>query len=262
MKPKLINITSAALVALLTIGSFTLSYNALRQVALGNGISESLSYIWPFLIDGALIVFSLAVVDAYLRSEGTIKQWVLVIVYTILTIAFNIFHAPNNPMAQVVAAIAPLSLFFSFELLMGLLKGQVVRQSKQLSIETLTASITKMTDQEITLTEQNDTLQKSVIQSKSEIKSLSKSIEAHKVTLQKLENEAVKSKSKPIKKVSKGKSSKHGTLSKEEKSKVTNELHDSGLIVSEILERMTKDGVKTSESTIRRTLNGTIKTKA
>ncbi len=111
---KTISITTATLVFLVAIGSFSLSYSALRDVAIQNGIDESLAYIWPLLVDFSMIVFSLSVVNAYLQSETTWKQWGLVGVYTIATVSFNVAHAPHDLQAQVVAAIAPVSLFFSF----------------------------------------------------------------------------------------------------------------------------------------------------
>ena len=128
MKPnKIIAITTALLTLLIAAGGFTLSYAALKQVALDNGISETLSYVWPLLIDASMIVFSLSVVNAYLNSEGSVKQWSLVAIYTLATIGFNILHAPDTIQAQIVATIAPVSLFFSFEMLMSQLKNSVKR---------------------------------------------------------------------------------------------------------------------------------------
>jgi hypothetical protein len=90
------------------------------------------------LIDASLIVFSLAVVNAHLLSESTWKQWSLVGIYTVATIGFNVAHAPAGLQAQIVAAIAPVSLFFSFELLMGQLKNTVKRKAVTRSITELT----------------------------------------------------------------------------------------------------------------------------
>jgi len=134
---KVIAATTAALVFLVALGSFALSYNALRDYAVKNGIPGNLAYIWPLLIDFALIVFSLSVVNAYLQSEKTYKQWGLVGIYTLATIGFNIAHAPGNLAAQIVAAVAPVSLFFSFELLMGQLKTGVKGQGLTRNIEQL-----------------------------------------------------------------------------------------------------------------------------
>jgi biotin operon repressor len=89
------------------------------------------------LIDASLIVFSLAVVNAHLQNESTVKQWLLVGLYTIGTVTFNVLHAPDNLQSQVVAAIAPISLFFSFELLMSQLKSTVQKYGLTLSVSQL-----------------------------------------------------------------------------------------------------------------------------
>lgn len=120
---------TSILFALVAIGSFALSYNALRAIAIANGIPDNwLGDIWPLLVDFSLIVFSLAVVTAHLYSESTRKQWVLVTIYTIATITFNMLHAPDTLLARVIASIPPISLFFSFELLMEQLKNSVMRK--------------------------------------------------------------------------------------------------------------------------------------
>lgn len=132
-----ISILNAILVSLVAIGSFALSYRNLRLMAVENGITGPLSYIWPLLIDFALIVFSLSVVVAYARAESTWRQWSLVIVYTIATVAFNVWHSEPELTARIVSAIAPISLFFSFELLMNQIKNQMARQGLLLSISQL-----------------------------------------------------------------------------------------------------------------------------
>ncbi len=134
---KTISWVTAGLVFSITAISFVLSYNALLQVATDYGVDSRLSYIWPLLVDLSLVVFSLATVRAYLQSESSWKQWGLVGIYTLMTIGFNILHANSNLMSQVVAAIPPISLFFSFELLMSQLKISVHKQGITLNIKQL-----------------------------------------------------------------------------------------------------------------------------
>lgn len=122
---------TSILVFLVALGSFILSYNALYDVAIKNGISQDLAFIWPLLVDFSLVVFSLAVVTAHLYSESTKKQWLLVAIYTVATVLFNCLHAPNNLLARVIATVPPVSLFFSFELLMMQLKNSMDRKQLQ-----------------------------------------------------------------------------------------------------------------------------------
>lgn len=137
---KTISIVTAILVFLLAVGSFVLSFDALRQYAIAHGVTEQHSLIWAGLIDLSLVIYSLAVVNAYLQTESTWKQWALVGLYTIGTVVFNILHAPNNLQSQIVAAIAPVSLFFSFELLMGQLRTIVQKHSLTLNVRQLEAA--------------------------------------------------------------------------------------------------------------------------
>lgn len=125
------------LVGLLAIAAFVLSYNALYHVALENSIPDDLAYIWPLLVDFALVVFSLAVLRASLLGERTVWPWALVLLFTVTTVAFNLIHAPSNRISQVVAAVAPVALFLSFETLMGMVKNGVKRTGLIASIEQL-----------------------------------------------------------------------------------------------------------------------------
>jgi hypothetical protein len=137
----LISIITALLVGLLALGALLLSYNALRGVAAAYGLTGWQSYIRPLLLDFALLVFSLAVVRNALLHEKTLWPWSLVGLYTAATVAFNILHAPHNPVTRVAAVVAPLSLFLSFETLMSQLKSEVRRRAALHSLAGLSAQI-------------------------------------------------------------------------------------------------------------------------
>lgn len=139
---RLINYSSTLLVFLLAVGAFILSYAALWETALSHGLSPRLAWIWPLLVDFALVVFSLAVVRASLYGERTLWPWLMVALYTVATVAFNILHAPDNLAARVVAVVAPVSLFLSFETLMAMLKSEVKRKQAALPLNDLQSSWT------------------------------------------------------------------------------------------------------------------------
>ncbi len=126
---KIIAITTALLVLSIAIISFVLSYSSLRLYALEHGIAPGLSYLWPLLVDLSLVVFSLTVVNQYLQSESAKRQWLLVAIYTMATIAFNALHAPQNIQSVIVFCVAPISLFFSFEVLMSQLKTSISKSN-------------------------------------------------------------------------------------------------------------------------------------
>jgi len=91
---KTIAIITSALVLVIALISFVLSYHALQGVASINGLDNWwLSHLWPLLVDFSLITFSLSVVTAHLHNESTWKQWVLTIISTGLTIFYNALYS-------------------------------------------------------------------------------------------------------------------------------------------------------------------------
>jgi hypothetical protein len=105
-------------VLMLAAGSFVLSYDALHQLAVANHVPKPLAWIWPLIVDGFIITASLAVLHAVLRRRSALYPWLLVLAFSTMSIAFNVLHAPTTPVARLVAAVPPITLVLSFELLM------------------------------------------------------------------------------------------------------------------------------------------------
>ena len=110
----------SALTGLLTLTiaaiGFILSYNALYSVAIDNSVPPGLAYLWPLLIDFALIVFSVSVLNSKLRGNTQKGGWALVIFFTVLTLFFNAVHAgTDNLITLIVAFVPPIAMFLSFE---------------------------------------------------------------------------------------------------------------------------------------------------
>lgn len=126
---------TGALVLFLALGAFVLSYDALRALALANGVTPRLVWLWPLIVDGAIVVFSLAVLRASLHGERAAYPWLLVAMFAALSVLFNVLHAGDTWLARGIAAVPPVALFLSFELLMGQVKHEVRRAG---AIATLT----------------------------------------------------------------------------------------------------------------------------
>jgi len=133
----LISTLTGVLVFLLAAAAFLLSFDALKHLAATNGIPTGKSWIYPAIVDGAIIVFSLSVLQASLNRQHTLYPWILVGAFTVLSVILNIVHAPATFLSRVLAAIPPLALFLSFELLMGQIKGLVQRSGAIQSLEEL-----------------------------------------------------------------------------------------------------------------------------
>lgn len=143
---------TARLVFLLTVLSLGLSYQALMEVAATNGLEGWRSWVWPVLIDGALIVFSLAVVVAVLTSAKPWLRWGMVALFTVLTILFNLADVDNLPdnitvyLPFLVAVIPPVALFMSFETLMSIVRQGAKRQDILTKIDNLTIERQTLSD--------------------------------------------------------------------------------------------------------------------
>jgi hypothetical protein len=110
--------TSAAGVIVLAAAAFTLSYDALHQLALDSRVRPALAWLWPVVIDGTIVVALLTVLAANRAATRTGYPWALAGLFSAASVAFNIAHAPDRPVAQLVFAMAPIALVLTTHLLM------------------------------------------------------------------------------------------------------------------------------------------------
>jgi hypothetical protein len=109
---------SAAGVVVLAVAAFTLSYDALHQLALDSRVRPRLAWIWPVVIDGTIVVALLTVLAAKRASARAAYPWTLAGLFSAASVAFNIAHAPDRLVAQLVFAMAPVALVLTTHLLM------------------------------------------------------------------------------------------------------------------------------------------------
>jgi hypothetical protein len=109
---------SAAGVLVLAAAAFTLSYDALHQLALDSRVRPGLAWLWPVVIDGTIVVALLTVLAAKRAGRGAGYPWVLAGLFSAASVAFNIAHAPGRPVARLVFAMAPVALVLTTHLLM------------------------------------------------------------------------------------------------------------------------------------------------
>jgi Protein of unknown function (DUF2637) len=110
--------TSAAGVLLLAGAAFTLSYDALHQLALDSRVRPALAWLWPVVIDGTIVVALLTVLAAKRAATRAGYPWALAGLFSAASVAFNIAHAPDRPVARLVFAMAPVALVLTTHLLM------------------------------------------------------------------------------------------------------------------------------------------------
>ena len=110
--------TSATGVLVLAAAAFTLSYDALHQLALDGLVRPGLAWMWPVVIDGTIVVALLTVLAAKRAHTPAGYPWALAGLFSAASVAFNIAHAPDRPVARLVFAMAPVALVLTTHLLM------------------------------------------------------------------------------------------------------------------------------------------------
>jgi hypothetical protein len=109
---------SAGGVLVLAAAAFTLSYGALHHLALDSRVRPGLAWLWPVVIDGTIVVALLTVLAAKRAATRAAYPWALAGLFSAASVAFNIAHAPDRPVAQLVFAMAPVALVLTTHLLM------------------------------------------------------------------------------------------------------------------------------------------------
>jgi hypothetical protein len=109
---------SAAGVLVLAAAAFTLSYDALHQLALDSRVRPALAWLWPVVIDGTIVVALLTVLAAKRATVRAGYPWALAGLFSAASVAFNVAHAPDRPVARLVFAMAPVALVLTTHLLM------------------------------------------------------------------------------------------------------------------------------------------------
>lgn len=100
--------------------SFVLSFAALRDLAARAGIPEQLAWLWPLIVDGAILQATMAVVvlAGYPdQRRSRVFFWTVLTCSAAVSVGANALHAvipPNTPLnpwwAAGIAVVAPVSL--------------------------------------------------------------------------------------------------------------------------------------------------------
>ncbi|MCI0579455.1 MAG: DUF2637 domain-containing protein [Chloroflexi bacterium] len=114
----------------------------MQALAVENGVAGRSAWLYPAIIDGAIVVFSLSVVQVSLNKERPLYPWLLVGLFTVLSVALNVLHAERAFLARVLAAVPPIALFLSFELLMNQVKAAAGRSATRQSLAELESALT------------------------------------------------------------------------------------------------------------------------
>jgi hypothetical protein len=136
---KIIAWVTGILTLLLALFSFILSFNALADLAQQHQVS--IPILFPFVVEFAVVIFSLHALHRSLSSESAQVQWMLIIGSSLLAGTFNVAHAHNDILSQTMAAMPSLFLLLSFESFLSLVRHTVTRSQVIQNVAQLNADM-------------------------------------------------------------------------------------------------------------------------
>lgn len=109
-------VTSVAGTVFIAAGAFWLSFTALADLARRSGIGAGQAWAWPLIVDGVIVVSTVAVV-ALAGEKAAWYPWTLLIGGAAVSVTANSLHAVvaadadvPGPLAAAVAAVPPVVL--------------------------------------------------------------------------------------------------------------------------------------------------------
>jgi len=136
---RILALTTAFGVAALAIGGFTLSFTALRELAQREfAIAPQLSFIYPLVIDGFIVIATAAAFTMKKRGPGvTWYPWAALGVFGALSVLGNAAHAIDNPdatfpswVSALGASVPAVALLIASHLLVMMIDGKAKAQGK------------------------------------------------------------------------------------------------------------------------------------
>ena len=97
--------TAVAGTVLIAIGAFWLSFTALADLAARSGIGAGQAWAWPLIVDGIIVVATVAVV-ALAGQKAAWYPWALLIGGAVVSVTANALHAIVSADADVPALLA------------------------------------------------------------------------------------------------------------------------------------------------------------
>ena len=98
-------VTAVAGTVLIALGAFWLSFTALADLARRSGIAAGQAWAWPLIVDGIIVVATVAVV-ALAGQRSAWYPWLLLVAGAIVSVTGNAIHAVVAADADVPAVLA------------------------------------------------------------------------------------------------------------------------------------------------------------
>lgn len=131
--PDAVLVVTAIADAVLALGAFVLSFDALRELAVVAGLRLELAWIWPVIVDGFIVV---ATINAIVLSERSSKAawypWAALLGFAVVSVIGNGLHAARHAdteaisveVAAAVSAIPAVALLVISHLIVVMLMAR------------------------------------------------------------------------------------------------------------------------------------------
>lgn len=114
--------------------SFVLSYHALSELGTKTGaFPPELDWIFPTILDGSIVCFSLAALRATLEKESARLFVGLILAATCSSVVFNVLSIEQGKLAKVLAAFPPILLAICFEVFLRQVRSGIERANGRLT---------------------------------------------------------------------------------------------------------------------------------
>lgn len=108
--------------------SFVLSYYALSELGTDTGaFPPKFDWIFPTILDGSIVCFSLAALRATLEKESARLFVGLILAATCSSVVFNVLSIEEGKLAKVLAAFPPILLAICFEVFLRQVRSGIER---------------------------------------------------------------------------------------------------------------------------------------
>lgn len=145
-------VTAVAGTVLIAAGAFWLSFTALADLARRSGVNARQAWAWPVIVDGLIVVATVAVV-ALAGQRAAWYPWVLLGGEALISVTANALHAViaadtdvPGVLAACVAAVPPLVLLASTHLTVVLVSSQHRPPDAELAPEPAEPQETELTE--------------------------------------------------------------------------------------------------------------------
>ncbi|MFT4188518.1 MAG: DUF2637 domain-containing protein [Aeromicrobium sp.] len=127
-----------AVVAAIAVGAFTLSFDALSDLAVTAGIRVGLAWLLPLIVDGFIVAATLAAVVLRGRAAASIYAWATLVMFAGISVAGNALHAEGAAdatalpvtVAAGVSAVPAVALLLASHLLVIVMDGSSGKQNR------------------------------------------------------------------------------------------------------------------------------------